>query len=328
MPLYKIIGQRVLDSRIIWTDDTPVDLQDRDHERNIREARLWAYIGDKENPFIYFDFTESRKRDGPAAFLKDYCGYLQADAYAGYDGIYAGKNVREVACWAHVRRKFRDANQSKANRALRYIQILYRMDKRYAFKSADERKAMRQKRPKRILHALKAWLDREVAIELKGPVAKAIRYALKNWDALNTFLEDGDLTLDNNRAENALRSIAVGRKNWLFVGSREGGRRAAIWSTLIASCKRNNVEPLAYLTEFSANYAQTSRSISTAFFPTSGKLLANRFTGQIHTFRSVLFFAKWASRKYKETQKAEENSLSAFQYSRYFREFPRCEFAN
>lgn len=252
MPIYEEMKSRVLNSHVIWTDDTPVDLQDREHENNIRQARIWAYLGDADNNLVVYDFTDSRRRDGPASFLQDFNGFLQADAYAGYDGIYAGKSVREVACWAHARRKFFEAmpsNKAASSWALRCIQVLYRIEKRLAKCEPDRRKAVRQSRSKKVLAILKAWLDQNCVIELKGPLAKAIRYALNQWEALCVFTEDGELTIDNNKAERAMRAIAVGRKNWLFAGSRDGGKRAAILSSLIASCKFHGVDPLAYLTD-------------------------------------------------------------------------------
>lgn len=252
LPIYERMKERVLTSRVIWTDDTPVDLQDRTHENNIRQARWWAYLGDRNNELAVFDFTDSRKRDGPVNFLQDFKGFLQADAYAGYDCVYAAKTVREVACWAHARRKFFDAlgsNKRSASRALRHIQLLYRIEKRYAQRSAGERATIRQTRSRKVLALLKKWLDLQVAVELKGPLAKAIRYALNNWEALCTYTDDAELTIDNNKAERALRAVAVGRKNWLFAGSHNGGRTAAILCSLIASCKLHGVDPLAYLTD-------------------------------------------------------------------------------
>ena len=251
-PIYDRMKERVLSSRIIWTDDTPVDLQDRQHENNILTARIWAYLGDIDNNLTVYDFTDSRKRDGPANFLQDFKGYLQADAYAGYDGIYAGKQVHEVACWAHARRKFFEAlnsNKAAASWALRCIQVLYRIEKRIAKSSFEVRQTIRSGRSRKVLAILKAWLDRNSLIAHKGPLAKAIRYTVNQWNALCTFCEDGELTVDNNKAERAMRTIAVGRKNWLFTGSRDGGKRAAILCSLIASCKQHGVDPLAYLTD-------------------------------------------------------------------------------
>ena len=262
-PVYDRMKARVLGSRIIWTDDTPVKLQDRAHEKNMREARIWVYIGDEQNRCTVYDFTDSRKRDGPQKFLGDYNGYLQADAFAGYDCIYATGNVREVACMAHARRKFFDSlgsSRKASEEALLMIRDLYDIERATAGAPADDRRAVRQEKSRVILGRFKKWLDNQHLCALpKSPIGKAINYALNNWQALCVFLEDGELTIDNNRAENGMRSIAVGRKNWLFAGSREGGRNAAILSSLIATCKQHNVNPQAYLadvlTRLSANGA-------------------------------------------------------------------------
>lgn len=252
-PVYERMKARVLDSRIIWTDDTPVKLQDRTHDRNMREARIWVYIGDENNRYTVYDFTDSRKRDGPRTFLGDYSGYLQADAFAGYDCIYATGEVREVACMAHVRRKFYESqNSSKkaAAEALLTIGELYDIERGAAKLGHAERKSVRQEKARPILEKFRQWLELQHLCALpKSPIGKAVNYALNNWRALCVYLEDGELTIDNNRSENAIRGIAIGRKNWLFAGSREGGRNAAILSSLIATCKTYDVNPQKYLTD-------------------------------------------------------------------------------
>lgn len=251
LPLYDLMKQRVLGSQVIWTDDTPIKMQDREHERNIRNARVWVYIGDKQNPYTVFDFTESRSRDGPVTFLKDYEGYLQADAFAGYDYIYAGKKTKEVACWAHARRKFYDAqstNQQVCNEVLELIHVLYLVEKEAHDCTDENRRQMRQARSLPVLKQIKGWLDRQNLIALpKSPVGAAVVYALNNWEALCVYVQRGDLTIDNNKSERALRATAVGRKNWLFVGSRQGGMNAAILSSFTATCKAHNIDPRAYL---------------------------------------------------------------------------------
>lgn len=258
--LHNLMVKRVLNSRVIWTDDTPVKMQDRELEKKLRETRLWTYLGDESNPYVVFDFTKSRKRDGPAQFLKGYKGYLQADAFAGYDCIFAGGEVTEVACMAHVRRKFFEAQTSskEAQHALAIIQELYVIEKETKELEASRRQEIRETKSSPLLQEFKIWLDRERLVALpKSPLGKAVMYALNNWEALNRFLEDGNLTIDNNRAENALRKIAIGRKNWLFVGSESGGKTASIFASIVASCIRHSLDPFAYLkdvfTQLSAN---------------------------------------------------------------------------
>jgi transposase len=184
-------------------------------------------------------------------FLAGYKGYLQADAYSGYNAVYAGQEVIEVACWAHARRKFFDAMKSDGQRApiaLAYIRQLYAIEKRALDDDAIERRASRVAEAKPVLDAFKVWLDVEAQKVLpKSPLGEAISYARAQWVALTRYIEDGILELDNNRAERALRRVAIGRKNWMFAGSDEGGRRAAIVYSLIASCAALKIEPYAYL---------------------------------------------------------------------------------
>ena len=203
------------------------------------------------------------------AFLRDWGKeervYLQADAFGGYDGIYAGEaggQVTEVACWAHARRKFYDARTSDpviSTQALAYIRLLYDVEdqaKQSAKKSGheltSERYRLRQELAVPRLAQFKTWLDSRQAehsgsVLPKSPMGQAMQYTLNQWDALCVYTTDGRLTIDNNASENALRRVAIGRKNWLFCGSDRGGRTAATLFSLIATCQRHQVEPMAYL---------------------------------------------------------------------------------
>jgi len=247
-PLYSMMKEKILQSDVIWTDDTPVKMQDRQDPRNMRTARVWVYA---TSSHTLFDFTESRKRDGPVSFLEGFDGYLQADAFAGYDCIYAGGRVREAACMAHARRKYFDAlksNSTSAAKALKLIQELYAIEKSIAWLSDEEKQVVRQRDSVPLLNDFKIWLDEQKLVTLpKSPLGKAIAYTLNNWSALNTFTSYGALSIDNNRSERALRGMAVGRKNWLFMGSSKGGKTAAIITSFIATCKQHDVNPRAYL---------------------------------------------------------------------------------
>jgi transposase len=249
-PLYRRMCELVLESRIVWTDDTPVKLLDAILGR-ARTARFWAYLGDRRHPYTVYDFTDSRARDGPRSFLKEFGGYLQADAYGGYDGIYAGGQVVEVACWAHARRKWHEArttDPARAHHALALIQRLFAIEDECREVEADVRRAARQEHALPRLAEFRAWLDSDCADCLpKSPIGQAATYALNQWAALVRYCEDGELTIDNNASERAVKIPALGRKNWLFVATRTGGRRAAILFSLVASCKANQVEPWAYL---------------------------------------------------------------------------------
>jgi transposase len=263
-PLYELMIRSVLASRAVHTDDTPVRVRDA-WKKLKHTGRFWTYVGDEEHPLVVFDYTPSRQRDGPAEFLKTFKGYLQADAFGGYDGIFLDSQgeIQEVGCWAHARRKFFDGRKSEpphAETALAWIGKLYAVEKELRERLTGDWKdlpladrhariaAFRQEQSRPLLGQFHAWLESEVQKVLpKNPVRQAMDYTLSNYAALCRYTEHGSLDIDNNVAENALRGIALGRKNWLFCGSDRGGRAAAIHFSLLASCKRRNLDPLAYL---------------------------------------------------------------------------------
>ena len=248
-PIWKAMKAEVLKSRVIQTDDTTVPVLDRRLDR-ARTARLWVYLGDREHPYAVYDYTADRSRDGPERFLGDYKGYLQADAYSGYDRIYS-RGVVEVGCFAHARRKFFDARTSdpeRAHEALARIRLLYAVEA--AGKGLDEagRLALRRERSVPLLERLGTWLDEQARVVLpKSPIGGAIGYARSNWAALNRFTEAGYLSIDNNASERAVKPVALGRRNWLFAGSEGGGRTAAILFSLASTCKALKIDPFAYL---------------------------------------------------------------------------------
>jgi len=248
-PIWKAMKAEVLKSRVIQTDDTTVPVLDRRLDR-ARTARLWVYLGDREHPYAIYDYTADRSRDGPERFLGDYSGYLQADAYSGYDRLYS-RGVVEVGCWAHARRRFYDARTSdpeRAHEALARIRALYAVE--VAGKGLDDagRLALRRERSAPLLERLGTWLDEQARFVLpKSPIGVAIGYARSNWAALSRYLEAGCLSIDNNASERAVKPVALGRKNWLFAGSEGGGRTAAILFSLASTCKVLKMDPFAYL---------------------------------------------------------------------------------
>ena len=251
-PVYQIMMSLMLQSKVIHTDDTPVTQLDKNHPGGSRTGRVWVYIGDRNYPYIIFDSTENRRRDGPQKFLQGYRGHLQADAFGGYDGIYAG-GVTEVACWAHARRKFHEARSAapaEAAEALARIGQLYAIEKAAKELTPLERAALRQRDAVPILNAFRARLDawRPAALP-KSPLGQAIGYAANQWTALNVYATDGDLAIDNNRAERTLRGIAVGRKNWMFFGNANGGRTAATLLSFTTTCTDLGINPQVYLTD-------------------------------------------------------------------------------
>jgi transposase len=250
LPLVALLTKRVLSSKVVHTDDTSVKLIDHDLH-GTRTARFWAYVGDAANPYTVYDFTETRQRDGPQTFLQGYRGYLQADAYGGYDGVYLASqgDIVEVACWAHCRRywwKAREQDPPRAHRVLAVIRRLYDIEREADEMDADERCRLRGEHAAPLLDELEGWLDEQTLLP-QSLIGKAQTYTRNQWTALRRYLDDGDLSIDNNLSERTVKPVAIGRKNWLFVGSPPAGRRAAVLMSLVASCKANQVEPWAYL---------------------------------------------------------------------------------
>jgi transposase len=254
LPLYKLLVRRVLASDVLGTDDTPVKVLDPELDRT-RTGRFWTYVGDDRHKYTAYDYTPHRKRDGPQAFLKGFQGVLQADAFGGYDGIFweSQGTILEAGCNAHARRKFYDARETSpqlAHEALGFFQRLYAVEDEAASLSADGRLALRQAKSAPIAEQFAEWLrEKLVVVRPKSPMAGAIKYCLRHWEALTRFLGNGSIPIDNNRCERTLKEQALGRKNWLFLGSDTGGRTAAVLYSLVASAKRHHLDPQAYLTD-------------------------------------------------------------------------------
>jgi transposase len=255
-PLYDRLVYWALLSHVLHTDDTPVELQDP-NTHLLSTARLWVYLGDAAHPYNVFDFTPNRKRDGPRNFLAKYQGYLQADAFSGYDCLYlpdpltTKARIIEVACNAHARRKFFEAQKTDPVRsvmALGYYRQLYELERQAKDFSEEQRRQIRQDLAVPILKSFREWIDKAYQEVLpKSPMAEALRYARNNWSALVLYAETGFLDIDNNVAEREMKRIAIGRKNWLFFGSKEGGKMAAVMMSFTSTCRRLGVEPWEYL---------------------------------------------------------------------------------
>jgi transposase len=261
-PLCQLLKVSVLQSKVLHTDDTTVPVRDETRSSH-RYGRLWDYIGDETHPGIVFDYTTTHARDGPAAFLKDFKGFLQADAYGAYDGIYTGSNgtILEVGCWAHARNKFKDAYSTDPERvvaAKAWVRKLYDVEdeakeiistqKLTGPAAAAVRLRLRREKSAPLLASLRHWLlmQKEQVLP-KSPIAVAVNYALNQWEALNRYTTDGDLHIDNNVSERTLKLIGMGRINWLFLGSDKGGQTAAVLFSFTATCKHLGIDTFAYL---------------------------------------------------------------------------------
>jgi transposase len=246
-PIGEQLHRELVAVNYLQTDDTTITvLDERGHSF---KGRVWTYL-DPLTRQVVFDATTTHERDGPAAFLAEFRGKLQADAYSGYDHLYQSGRVIEIGCWAHARRRFVDAFMTDTSAALMIalIQQLYEVEHDAADRDPDARRALRQERSVPLL--AKIDTERQMLARLvlpKSPLGDAVRYLTNQWAALQRFVDDGRVSIDNNRAENQLRLVAVGRKNWLFAGSFEGARRAALLYSLVQSCKLVDVPPFAYL---------------------------------------------------------------------------------
>jgi transposase len=250
-PLYVSAKDVLFQSKVIGTDDTGVKVLDVALPF-ARTGRIWPYYGDQEHPVILYDYTATRERAGPEEFLKGYRGYLQADAYGGYDAFFKdpARGLVEVGCWAHARRYFHKAlesDQARMGPALLLIAQLYRVEEQARPLAPGDRLGVRQLQSQPILDKLRDYLlEIQAEVLPKSPEGRAVRYTLKNWTALNRYCEDGDLEIDNNATERAIRGVAVGRNNWTFFGSDQGGHTAAVLRSFVASCQRVEVEPFTW----------------------------------------------------------------------------------
>jgi transposase len=255
-PLVAALGRYVIAAKKLHGDDTPVPVL-CPGRGTTKQGRLWTYVRDDrpaastEPPAVLFRYSPDRKGERPQAHLASFIGVLQADAYAGFDRLY-GERIQEAACWAHVRRKFYEIHVAHASpiaaEALDRIGSLYGVEADIRGRPVDERRSVRQARAGPELQALHGWLQTTLTkLSKKSELALAIRYALSRWTALTRYRDDGRLEIDNNAAERALRAVALGRKNWLFAGSDDGGERAAAIYSLLGTAKLNDLDPEGYL---------------------------------------------------------------------------------
>jgi len=259
-PLVETLRRYVMAAGKVHADDTPVPVLAPGNGKT-KTGRLWTYVrddrpaGDTAAPAVWFAYSPDRKGEHPEQHLRQFRGALQADAYAGFNQLYKEDGrIQEIACWAHVRRKFYDLQEAHASpiasEALERIAALYAIEKEIRGRPPDERQQVRMLRSRPLLQSLRDWFEVSLTkLSRKSDTTAAIRYALGLWPALTRYCDDGRLEIDNNAAERALRVVALGRKNYLFAGSDTGGERAASIYSLIGSAKLNGLDPEAYLRE-------------------------------------------------------------------------------
>jgi transposase len=247
-PIREELKRQILSRDYLQTDDTPVSVLAE--TKGTFKGRIWTYLDPLEKQVV-FDATPTHERDGPDDFLESFQGYLQADAYAGYDALYKQphRGIVEVACWAHARRRFVEALPTDARAApmVKRIQELYEVEREGKDLDFEARKQLRERRSIPILAEIEQERETLEAVVLpKSPLGDAVRYMKNQWHALQRFTEDGRLRIDNNGAEYQLRAVGIGRKNWLFAGSMEGAHRAAVLYSLVQSCQLVGIDPFVY----------------------------------------------------------------------------------
>jgi hypothetical protein len=260
-PLLAALGRYVLQAAKVHADDTPVKVL-APGEGKTRTGRLWVYVrddrpaGDHAPPAVWFRYSADRRGEHPQRHLRDFRGILQADAYGGWNALYDGGHVVEAACWAHARRPWWDLYEQHrddtglAAQALRHIQALYAVEADIRGSPPQVRRQQRQARAGPLLEKFHLWLQGVLTqVSTKSELAKAARYSLARWKALTRYVDDGRIEIDNSAAERALRGVALGRGNYLFMGSNAGGERAASMYSLIETAKLNGLDPEAYLRE-------------------------------------------------------------------------------
>ncbi len=256
-PIVDLMQSEILKSKVVQNDDTTVPVQDHSG-KGIKTGRLWVSIGDHDHRYTVYVYTPDRSADGPNEIFKDFQGYLQADAYSGYDGLYKSGTIVEVGCMMHARRKFYEARTSdppRSHQALAWISLLYDVERDAKEREPTDYEAfvalrhrLRAERSRPIFDKFRAWLEAELPKVLpKSPIGEAIQYALNHWEALKRPLEAGFLELDNGACERAFKPVGIGRRNWLFAGSDKGGQTAAVLMSLCATCKDLGIDPQAYL---------------------------------------------------------------------------------
>ena len=253
-PLHKRLRKLIMESGYIQADETPIAVQDETKKGKTHRGYYWVYHApDRESAggLVLLDYDRSRHGDAPKAFLQGYSGALQSDGYPVYDqfGDSPDKQVVAYNCWAHARRYFfkaQDEMPDQANEALYEIGQLYEVERQIKHLPPKERAAARQEKASPILERFKAWLEQNPGLP-KSPWGQAVGYTLSRWEKLSRYVEDGRIEIDNNLVENAIRPIALGRKNYLFAGSHDAAQRAAVIYSLLATCKKYDVNPYEWL---------------------------------------------------------------------------------
>lgn len=262
-PIYLAMKRDVLAGEVIFSDDTPLRLLEPGLGKT-RQVRAWSYCGDLLHRQIVYEFTRSREQKWPLEFLRGFRGVLQVDAYPGYNAILELEKIIAAYCWAHSRRKLLEAGDTDAERskiAIAFIGQLYGIEREIGGQSPKRKKRVRRSRATKVLRRFKKWLDLEIQNVLpKSPMGQAIQYVRGHWEGLLTYTKNGAVEIDTNRVERSIRGWKLGLKNWLFLGSEDGGRWGAVIYSLVETCKLLGVNPEAYLKDVLVRVGTTPMS--------------------------------------------------------------------
>ena len=255
VPLWELLKLVVLTQKYLQADESPLKVQDKNSKKGIHQGYMWVYHAPADK-LILFDYRKGRDQSGPKEMLQGYKGILQTDGYSVYETLYGRHpDIVLVYCMAHARRKFVDArryDKQKADHVLEKMQVLYKLESemREAGHSWEERTRQRQEKSVPVLEELEAWMKEHAAsVPPKNPLGQAIAYALPRWKGLSAYAQHGQIEIDNNLVENAIRPLAIGRKNYLFAGSHDAAEMTAAMYSFMATCKKNGVDELAWLTD-------------------------------------------------------------------------------
>lgn len=250
-PLYDLLKRKILRSIYLQADETGIKVLDSEKQGSSHQGYLWAYR-DVPGNLVLFEYQRGRNKEAPAKMLKDFKGYLQTDGYAAYDQFSKGHGITTLCCMAHARRYFVEAetnDKQRSTHALLVFQEIYEQERQMKNLSSEGRQKLRRELVAPMLETLHQWMRDEYGkVTPTSPIGKALAYSMKRWRELTEFIKDGRLEIDNNKIENEIRPVALGRKNFLFAGSHESAQRIAMIYSLLASCKVNGIEPMSWLT--------------------------------------------------------------------------------
>jgi hypothetical protein len=263
--LYEYQMRHLLNQKYLQVDETTLKVLESDKAGACHLGYLWVY-NTPLGGHTLFKYEKGRGAKYPQEMMKDFSGYLQTDGYGGYERLSKRDDITHLACWAHVRRKFEEAlknDQTLAQTAMTLIQGLYQVEReaKDLGLSSEERKVLRLDKSLPIYNILGKWISHHLGDTMpKSSIGKAMRYAQERWDELGHYMLDGNLEIDNNKIENAIRPIAIGRKNYLFAGNHEAAQRAAIVYTFMSQCKQHQVNPYHWLKYVLENILDTKTS--------------------------------------------------------------------